>query len=78
MGSVADLNSESHSAAVSVSLHELEDGRVSLQTLEQAFGPESLGIIIVRDLPREFVELRRTLLSLSSYLANLPQEELGM
>ena len=63
--------------AVSVSLHELKDGSVSLETLERAFGPESLGIIIVRGLPGEFVELRRRLLSLSSYLANLPEEELG-
>lgn len=65
-------------SAVSVSLGELEDGSVSLSTLERAFGPESLGIIIVRDLPRRFCELRQQLLSLSSYLANLTGEELGM
>ena len=64
--------------AVSVSLHELKDGSVSLDTLEQAFGPDSLGIIVVRDLPEQFVELRRRLLSLSSYLANLPDQELSM
>lgn len=63
--------------AISVSLNELKDGSVSLDTLEQAFGPQSLGIIIVRDLPEEFAGLRRTLLSYSSYLANLPAEELG-
>ena len=62
---------------VSVSLRELEDGSVSLESLEQAFGPESLGIIVVRDLPEEFVGLRRQLLSMSSYLANLPDDELG-
>ena len=63
--------------AVSVSLKELKDGSISLQTLEDAFGPESLGIIIVRDLPERFQQLRRQLLSLSSYLANLPHEQLG-
>ena len=64
--------------AVSVSLHDLKDGSVSLETLEQAFGPASLGIIIVRDLPEEFVELRRRVLSYASYLANLGEEELGI
>ena len=63
--------------AVSVSLQELKDGSVSLETLERAFGPASLGIIIVRDLPKAFVDLRQKLLSYSSYLANLPDEELG-
>jgi len=63
--------------AVSVSLRELEDGSVSLDTLEQAFGPSSLGIIIVRDLPNEYTTLRQRLLSYSSYLGNLPGEELG-
>ena len=64
--------------AISVSLKELKDGSVSLETLEQAFGPDSLGIFIVRDLPGEFAELRKTLLSLSSYLANLPEDVLGV
>ena len=63
--------------AVSVSLHELKDGSVSLEALERAFGPASLGIIIVRDLPEAFVDMRQKLLSYSSYLANLPDEELG-
>jgi hypothetical protein len=65
-------------SAVTVSLKELQDGSVSLETLEEAFGPASLGIIIVRDLPSNFVSLRRTLLSYSSYLGNLPETELGM
>lgn len=64
-------------AAVSVSLRELEAGSVSLDILEQAFGPASLGIIIVRDLPEEYVDLRHKLLSYSSYLGNLPEQELG-
>lgn len=63
-------------SAVSVSLSELRDGSVSLDTLEEAFGPYSLGIIIVRDLPEEFPELRKSVLSYSSYLANLPDNEL--
>ena len=76
MGSIA--REEGRPQAVSVSLHELKEGSVSIETLEQAFGPESLGIIIVRDLPAEFVGLRQTLLSYSSYLANLPDAELGI
>ena len=74
---MGSINAEESPNAVSVSLDELRDGRVSMQTLEQAFGPDSLGIIIVRDLPEQFAELRRRLLSYSSYLANLPAEELG-
>ncbi|KAF2720221.1 Clavaminate synthase-like protein [Polychaeton citri CBS 116435] len=73
MGSVGDIRPQ----AVTVSLHELENNSVSLETLEQAFGPDSLGIIIVKDLPAQFIELRRNLLSLASYLANLPAEELA-
>lgn len=61
---------------VSVSLKELEDGTVPFELLEEAFGPDSLGIIVVKDLAPQFVELRRRLLSYSSYLANLPAEEL--
>jgi hypothetical protein len=77
MGSIAQEDTSERPTAVSVSLQELKDGSVSLETLEQAFGPASLGIIIVRDLPAHFVELRHEVLSLSSYLANLPAEELG-
>lgn len=50
---------------------------VPFQTLEEAFGPESLGILIVKDLPKRFVELRQKLLSYGSYLANLPSAQLG-
>ena len=76
MGSL-EANDNNRPIAVSVSLEELQNGTVPLETLEQAFGPESLGIIIVRDLPTDFVGLRARLLSLSSYLANLPAVELG-
>ncbi|KAK4502708.1 hypothetical protein PRZ48_006134 [Zasmidium cellare] len=74
MGSIA---AEERPSAVSVSLQELKDGTVSLETLEQAFGPASLGIIIVSGLPEEYAGLRRSLLSYASYLANLPDEELA-
>lgn len=78
MGSITPNNDEKAlPEAVSVSLQELQDGTVSLDTLERAFGPDSLGIILVRDLPGKFAELRREVLSLSSYLANLPENELG-
>ncbi|OOQ84454.1 hypothetical protein PEBR_30109 [Penicillium brasilianum] len=62
--------------AVTVSLKELEDGTVSFDTLTEAFGPSSLGIIIVKDLPREFVQLRAQTLSHASYLAALPKSDL--
>lgn len=51
-------------------------GTVSLEALEEAFGPDSLGILVVKDVPAEFAELRHRLLSYSSYLGNLPKSEL--
>ncbi|KAK4216583.1 hypothetical protein QBC37DRAFT_416590 [Rhypophila decipiens] len=62
--------------AVTVSLQDLKNGTVSFETLEQAFGPDSLGILVVKDVPPEFVELRHRVLSYSSYLGNLPKSEL--
>ncbi|KAK3683084.1 hypothetical protein LTR37_020569 [Vermiconidia calcicola] len=62
---------------ISVTLHDLQADTVSLETLEQAFGPASLGVIIVTDLPPEYVALRQRVLSLASYLAALPDRELG-
>ena len=50
---------------------------IPYETLEEAFGPSSLGLLIVSDLPASYVELRLKLLSYASYLANLPQSELG-
>ena len=55
----------------------LNSASVPFEVLEEAFGPDSLGILIVRDLPARFLELRLKLLSYGSYLANLPAEELG-
>ncbi|KAF5020923.1 hypothetical protein F66182_7075 [Fusarium sp. NRRL 66182] len=62
--------------AVSVSLQDLKDGNIPFETLQQAFGPDSLGILIVKDVPKEFPELRHQALSYASYLGNLPKEEL--
>lgn len=56
----------------------IEVGAVPFDALEEAFGPSSLGIIVVRGLPEKFRELRQRLLSYSSYLANLSESELGM
>ncbi|KAM0806340.1 hypothetical protein BDR22DRAFT_796886 [Usnea florida] len=62
--------------AVLVSLEDLKQSSVSFETLEEAFGPSSLGILIVKDLPSRFSQLRHEVLSYASYLANLPPEEL--
>ncbi|PYI05038.1 Clavaminate synthase-like protein [Aspergillus sclerotiicarbonarius CBS 121057] len=62
--------------AVTVSLQELIDGTVSPSTLTEAFGPSSLGIILVKDLPPNFTSLRAQVLSNASYLASLPEAEL--
>jgi hypothetical protein len=50
---------------------------VDFSLLEEAFGPASLGIIVVKDLPTRFHDLRHRLLSYSSALGNLSAEELG-
>jgi hypothetical protein len=63
--------------AVTVSLQELRNDSVPFDALESAFGPLSLGILIVKELPDKFAQLRASLLSYSSYLANLPPSELG-
>lgn len=52
-------------------------GTVTIAQLEEAFGAASLGIILVSGLPEPFSAMRSTLLSYSSYLANLPQHQLG-
>lgn len=62
--------------AVVVSLRELENGFIPFEVLEEAFGPSSLGILLVKDLPTKFPVLRHKLLSYGSYLANLSSEEL--
>ncbi|KAK7743336.1 hypothetical protein SLS62_010659 [Diatrype stigma] len=62
---------------VVVSLKDLKSGDVSFETLQEAFGPESLGILVVKDVPEEFAGLRHSLLSYASYMGNLPPEDLG-
>lgn len=62
--------------AVTVSLKDLINGTVSFETLTEAFGPSSLGIIVVKDLDPEFQRLRTQVLSNASYLAALPNDEL--
>ena len=52
-------------------------GSIPFSTLEEAFGPSSLGIIVVEGLPEKFRELRREALTNSSRLAGLDQHELG-
>lgn len=63
------------SKPIEVSVDELNKG-IDHSILEQAFGPDSLGIIIVKNLPEEFLELRQKVLKSASILANLPREEL--
>ena len=58
-------------------LHHRITGTVSLDALQDAFGPDSLGILVVKDVPPEFAGLRQHLLSYSSYLGNLPKSQLG-
>ncbi|KAB5549670.1 hypothetical protein GE09DRAFT_1001736 [Coniochaeta sp. 2T2.1] len=62
--------------AVTVSLKDLKNGTVSFEALQEAFGPDSLGILVVKDVPEDFAELRLRLLSYSSFLGNLPKETL--
>ncbi|KAE8156727.1 hypothetical protein BDV40DRAFT_69554 [Aspergillus tamarii] len=62
--------------AVTVSLEDLINGTVSFDTLTEAFGPSSLGIIVVKGLDPEFQRLRTQVLSNASYLAALPNDEL--
>ena len=71
------IESSEREDPVFVSWQALQHDTVPYETLEAAFGPNSLGILIVRDLPENFPTLRRNLLSYSSYLANLPKEHLG-
>ncbi|KAL7271247.1 hypothetical protein RUND412_006015 [Rhizina undulata] len=61
---------------VTVSLEELKSGSVDFHALEKAFGPESLGIIVISGLPEKFVALRHRLLSYASHLGNLSADEL--
>ncbi|CUM55968.1 uncharacterized protein AC631_05604 [Debaryomyces fabryi] len=61
---------------VIVAFQDLVKG-VDYNTLENAFGPDSLGIILVKNLPEKFHELRLRVLKSASILANLPNDELS-
>lgn len=56
---------------VTVTLDQLQLG-VEFSALDKAFGPESLGILVVDGLPSEYHELRATVLTQLSVLATLP------
>ncbi|KAL0935313.1 uncharacterized protein CTRU02_209904 [Colletotrichum truncatum] len=62
---------------VTVSLNDLKEGNIPFETLKEAFGPDSLGILVVKDVPSEFAHLRHQTLSYASYLGNLPEQELA-
>lgn len=57
---------------VTVSLSTLQSNTVPFSTLLSAFGPSSLGILVVTDLPPTFPALRTRVLASSSRLAALP------
>ncbi|KIW28271.1 uncharacterized protein PV07_07949 [Cladophialophora immunda] len=57
---------------VTVSLRDLQSNAVPFSTLLDAFGPDSLGILVVTDLPPTFPPLRQKVLSNASRLAHLP------
>ncbi|EWC43539.1 hypothetical protein DRE_01426 [Drechslerella stenobrocha 248] len=62
---------------VTVTLEALKSGNVPFESLERAFGPDSLGILVVSGLDAQFATLRLRLLSYASHLANLPASELA-
>ncbi|SMY23035.1 unnamed protein product [Zymoseptoria tritici ST99CH_1A5] len=79
MGSIQeDPSSPPHQPPIiTVSLSSLQSNSIPLSTLEAAFGPSSLGILLVKDLPPTFPALRSKLLSYASYLAALPASTLS-
>ena len=74
---MAAAQKEASYRPVTVSLEDLKKARISHETLEDAFGPASQGMLLVKDLPSNFTVLRHRILSYASYLANLPEETLG-
>lgn len=61
---------------VTVQLADLKAGRVPDENLLAAFGPDSLGIIVVEGLPEHYQTLREKVLKSAKIVASLPQEEL--
>lgn len=66
-----------HASPVTVSLKDLQSNTIPFTTLLSAFGPDSLGILVVTDLPSTFPSLRSRVLSNSSRLASLPTPTLN-
>ncbi|KAK5233456.1 hypothetical protein LTR47_005549 [Exophiala xenobiotica] len=66
-----------HATPVTVSLHDLQSNNIPSSTLTSTFGPDSLGILVVKDLPPSFPSLRTRVLSNSSRLASLPPSTLA-
>lgn len=62
-------------SAVTVDLNDLTHGKVD-NVLPEAFGPDSLGIILVNGLSDEYYQLRRKVLRSACDLAHLPKEKL--
>ncbi|EXJ73326.1 uncharacterized protein A1O5_03086 [Cladophialophora psammophila CBS 110553] len=61
---------------VTVSLRDLQSNSVPFSALLNAFGPDSLGILVVTDLPSTFPSLRQKVLTNASRLAHLPPQKL--
>lgn len=55
----------------------MKPGSISFGTLQEAFGPDSLGILVVKDVPAEFPALRHHLLSYASWMGNLSEKDFG-
>ncbi|KAG7860410.1 hypothetical protein KL939_001896 [Ogataea angusta] len=49
---------------------------ITAEKLVHAFGKDSLGILVVKDLPKEYHELRRKVLTQASYLTRLDKQSL--
>ena len=62
---------------VTVSLNDLKSGKIPFSSLLEAFGPDSLGILVVKDLPSQFSALRSSVLANSSRLAALAEDKLS-
>ncbi|EXJ59952.1 hypothetical protein A1O7_04100 [Cladophialophora yegresii CBS 114405] len=66
-----------HATPVTVSLPDLQHGTIPFATLLSAFGPSSLGILVVTDLPDGFAALRQRVLTNASRIAQLPAATLA-
>lgn len=62
--------------AVSVTFQQLQNG-LPFEILDEAFGPNSLGIIIVKDIDPRFYALREKVAQGISRLAHLPRDQLA-